>query len=214
LIESGVAIDAATCDLIEYIIQLAVPSEHGSLHMMPVQDCNRIESMCSSLVQRRSDLGWGFSLLGWCQKSNQRKELACETFFNGRFASAFSDQSVRLRLHKFEQRFGKYSIAQLIRCESCLPTSMQEDDYLRIFLSSRDGDLHGLVQQYWLSLARKAMQAGDFASGYNFAFNAGWDIGAASMAGYRQILETLHQAALQAGWKARAAVAKAHLDCI
>jgi hypothetical protein len=214
LIESGVAIDAATCDLIESIIQLAVPSEHGSLHMMPVQDCNRIESMCSSLVQRRSDLGWGFSLLGWCQKSNQRKELACETFFNGRFASAFSDQSVRLRLHKFEQRFGKYSIAQLIRCESCLPTSMQEDDYLRIFLSSRDGDLHGLVQQYWLSLARKAMHAGDFASGYNFAFNAGWDIGAASMAGYRQILETLHQAALQAGWQARAAVAKAHLDCI
>lgn len=214
MIEAGLAIDAATCDLVELTIQRAVPSEHGSLHLMPEAECGRIEKLCESVVQRRSDLGWSFSLLGWCQHSNKQRELACETFFAGRFASAFSDQSVRLRLHKFEQRFGKYSIAQLVASRSLLTDSMQHDSYLQIFLSGRPGNLVGLVQEYWLGLAQQAMQAADFASAYDYAYNAGWDIGAASMAGYRQALEILHQSATCANWPARAAIAKANLDCL
>jgi hypothetical protein len=214
LIQSGIAVDAATCDSIELIIQQAIPSEHGSLHMLPDAEGHRIEELCKSVLLRRSDLGWGFSLLGWCQNSNKQKELARETFFAGRYASAFSDQSVRLRLHKFEQRHGKYSIAQLIGNKSCLTSAMQEDSYLQIFLSKSDGNLAGLVQNYWLRLAQRSLETGDFANAYKCAYNAGWDIGAASMAGYRQALEILYQSAFRSGWNARTAIARAHLDCI
>jgi hypothetical protein len=214
LVKNGIAVEAAICDLVEYTIQRAVPSEQGSLNMLPEEDSAKIAHWCSLVIDRRNDLGWAYSLLGWCQNMDRQKELAGKTFFAGRHASAFSDQSVRLRLHRFEKRHGKFSMAQLISLKSCLADELLQDEYLKIFLSSRDGNLVPLVQDYWLRLAKQSLELGQNEKAYNYAYNAGWDLGAASMAAYRKILETLHSAALAAGWQARAAVAKAHLDCI
>ncbi len=214
VVELGIAVEAALCDSIELVIQQAVPSENSSLHMLSEEDCQKIIEMCQSVLLRRQDLGWSFSLLGLCQQLNGDKEASRESFFNGRLASAFSDQSVRLRLHRFEQRYGKFSIAQLASNKNSLPPAMLDDPYLVTCLGSKDVNLVAKVQDYWLNLAQQALGQGNYAEGYRYAFNAGWDLGAANMASYRKILDLLAQTASKAGWNARAAIAKAHLDAI
>ncbi|MFO0944261.1 MAG: SMI1/KNR4 family protein [Pirellulales bacterium] len=214
LIELGIAVDAAVCDSIEQIIQQSVPSENASLHMLSEEDCQRIIGFCQSVLERRQDLGWSFSLLGWCQQLNGDKLAGRESFFKGRLASAFSDQSVRLRLHRFEQKYGKFSIAQLASNKTTLYPEMLEDSYLAACLDSKDANLVARIQDYWLNLAQQASNQQDYASAYRFAFNAGWDLGAANMASYRKILDFLAVLAAKAGWVARAAIAKAHLDAI
>lgn len=210
----NIAVDAAACDCVEQIIQQALPSENSSMHMLSEQDCQQIIQHCESVLQRRQDLGWCYSLLGWCRSLNGDKEAGRATYFNGRFAPAFSDQSVRLRLHRFEQRYGKFSIAQLAASKSNLPAHMLEDSYLSTCLEKSDKTLVCRVQDYWLGEAQRASAAGNHASAYQFAFNAGWDIGAANMASYRKILDLLYHSAASAGWPARAAIAKAHIDAI
>ena len=214
LVESQLAFEAAVCDNTEQMIQQAVPSEHGSLNMLEDEDCNRIAELCESIIERRQDLGWAYSLLGWCQQHAGNKELSKTTFFSGRFASAFSDQSVRLRLHRFEQRYGKFSIAQLAASRKDLPESITSDEYLTLYLNNRDANLVSRVQDYWLNLAQSALASGDHSEAYRLAYNAGWDIGATSMPSYRKILDILYQSSKAAGWAGRSAVAKAHLDAI
>lgn len=214
LIDLQIAPDAAACDQIEQIIQHSIPSENGSLHMLSEEDCERIIALCETVLSRRQDLGWSHSLLGWCQQLNGNKPAGRESFFHGRLASAFSDQSVRLRLHRFEQRYGKFSIAQLAASKANLSPEMLEDSYLSNCLASKDVNLVARIQDYWLTMAQQASSQGDHAAAYAYAFNAGWDLGAANMASYRKILDFLAGSAAKAGWAARAAIAQAHLDAI
>ncbi len=214
LVQAQLAFEAAVCDTTEQMIQQAVPSEHGSLNMLEDEDCNRIAELCGSIIERRQDLGWAYSLLGWCQHHAGPKELSKTTYFSGRFASAFSDQSVRLRLHRFEQRYGKFSIAQLANARKDLPESISSDEYLSLYLNHRDTNLVSRIQDFWLNNAQSAFASGDYAEAYRCAYNAGWDIGATSMPSYRKILDFLYRTSKAAGWAGRAEVAKAHLEAI
>jgi hypothetical protein len=209
----GIAPEAVACDQIERLIHVSIPSEQAALNMLDDADRARLATHCQNILARRDDLGWCHALLGLIEHLNGQKFNALQNYFAGRFASAFSDQSVRLRLHRFEKRFGKYSIAQLAANKNYLSEAMLEDDYLKLFITSST-NLVDRVQEYWLTKAAAAIDAGDFDEAYSASYRAGWDLGAASLSGYRKILERLHDAAFRAGWQARAAVALSHLNCL
>ncbi|MEZ6133836.1 MAG: hypothetical protein R3C53_02890 [Pirellulaceae bacterium] len=178
------------------------------------QEWRQAEQLCVQTISRRADLAWAFDILGWCQQRSNRREAALDTYFAGRFASSFTDQAVRLGSHWFDQRFGKFCVAQLAEHAQALPPEYQRDDYLRVILDAPPRGLLGNVQQFWMNMGREQLSAGNGATAYQSFYRAGWDLGASRLTDYRSILEMLIEAARIARWPAREAVARMHLDSL
>ncbi len=179
-----------------------------------VQDWDLAATTCAQVVERRQDLGWAFDILGWNYQRNGDLPAAAEIYFSGRHASSFSDQAVRLGSHWFDQRFGKFSVAQLWSLQDSLPPNMLSDDYLRAIHTAAPQEMLLSVQNYWLARGEQALEGGEFEVAYQAFYAAGWDLGAQRLTHYQPILRQLIQAAQSAGWTARAAVAQAHLQCL
>ena len=214
LLRFNLAYDAAVCDRIEQSSWSAGPVDHLTNQSLSETEFATIESLCRSVIARRSDLGWSFGLLGWLHVLRGEIQTACQIFFDGRHASAFSDQSVRMRLHRFDQRYGKFSLAQLAAHRAQLPKPMQEDEYVQLILQDDAKNRIQSIHDFWMSRAQHALSRGQPAEAYRCAYNAGWDVGSASMLGYRKLLMTLEQSASECGWQARAATARAHLSAL
>ncbi len=214
LVKIGISSSASACDYLELLIRRALPDENQSLDELPADQWKRIEPLCASVIRHRCDLGWAYALAGRAMQVRGKQNLALKTYFRGRLASAFSDQSVRLRIHRFDERFGKYGLAQLAGQRANLTASMLEDEYLQVVISSTRENVQTNVERFWQRQASGAVDKGKFAKAYNFTFRSGWDLGAARLVHFRSLLDMLADSASRAGWAARAQVAQAHLRCL
>lgn len=179
-----------------------------------LQDWGAAEALAHQVLQRRWDLGWAIDLAGWAALRRGELTTAANIYFRGRFASAFSNQSVRMRTHWFDQNFGKFSLASLWNIRESLAPSDRDDPYVQAVWQTPSRLLQRQVQDYWINSGRELMRQGKFAQAYDHFYRAGWDLGAQRMTDYLDILSVLVECADAAGWQARAAVAAAHLACL
>ncbi len=178
------------------------------------QDWHTAENLACAVLGRRQDLGWASDIAGWGALRRGDGGAAAQIFFQGRQASAFSDQSVRMRTHWFDPQFGKFAIAQLWTVRDQLAVRDREDPYLQTVWQTPSRLVQREVQQFWVSQGKDAMRQGQFEAAYQSFYQAGWDLGAQRMTDYLDILMLLVESAEAAGWKGRAAVAATHLACL
>lgn len=184
------------------------------LSFWPRQDWRRAERLAQDVLQRRHDLGWAVNIAGWSKHRTGDLAGAANIYFAGRFASAFSDQAVRMRTHWVESCFGKFTFAQLNVLEDCLTHLQRHDEYLQTVRSAPSKLTIQIVQEYWIHAARQQLERNAPAEAYTCFYRAGWDMGAQRLSEYQRILEGLAHSARAAGWPARAAVAETHLACL
>lgn len=178
------------------------------------QDWREAERLALRLLERRNDLAWAVDIAGWGAKRRGDNLSACNLYFNGRFASAFSNQSIRMRSHGFDSRFGKVALAEIWNLKDHLNEQQRNDPYLQKVWQTPTRALQREVQEFWMGSGKDAMNSGDFATAYECYYRAGWDIGAQRMTDYLDIFAGLIESAQAAGWKARATVAATHLACL
>lgn len=118
-----------------------------------------------------------------------------------------------MRTHWFDQRHGKFSIAQLLSLTDHITSADQQDPYLSAVRQPTEKRLRS-VREYWQALGRQKMRQDAHAEAYACFYRAGWDMGAHRLSEYRPILESLIECAHAAGWSARAAIAETHLACL
>lgn len=172
------------------------------------------ERLARCLLERRNDLAWAVDIAGWAAQRRGDLAAACEIYFNGRFASAFSNQSIRMRSHGCVPQFGKVAIAEMWKLSEHLSDSQLFDGYLRTIWQTPARALQREVQEFWMRNGREAMNAGSFAIAYASFYRAGWDIGAQRMTDYSDIFAGLIESSQAAGWTARANVAQTHMACL
>jgi|LakMenE18May11ns_1017448.scaffolds.fasta_scaffold9944110_3 hypothetical protein len=214
LVNCQLAADASIGDLIEHYLNQALTDFSTPLSELPAEIWQTIGELCRSVTERRSDLGWSYALSGLSQQYAGQVESARETFFASRMASAFSDQSVRFRTHRFKQRYAKFSIAQLASENFQLLEVQAADPYLNLILNCPPNQLIQSVQCYWEDRASQAESLGDHHAAYEYWYRAGWDLGVVQLSDYHKILESMARSAQAAGWHGRAKVASIHLNCL
>lgn len=180
----------------------------------PEQDWPQAAQIAEQVIARRDDLGWAFTVAGWAQERSGCGARAAATYWQGKYASSFADQSVRLNSHSVSEESGKFAIEQLLNLQEHLPESQRRDPYLAIFSGDRQRSLLADVHEYWWAQAEQSRQAANFADAYDCFFRSGWDMGVSRLADYCQILEALADSARAMGWHAREAVANTHLRCL
>lgn len=178
------------------------------------QDWEEASKLARTILNVRADLGWAFDVAGWSQLRCGQVEHAVETFFAGRYASAFSDQSVRMRSHWFDGQFGKFCPAQLWSLREQLPTELAHDKYLNVLWRSSSPTPKHAACEYWLDQARHELAFGNAPIAYEYFYRAGWDLGVERLSKYFEILEGLVESAQRAGWHARQAIAQTHLEAL
>lgn len=163
---------------------------------------------------QRPDLSWAGDIAGWAAERGGAPEAAVDRYFANRHASAFTDQSVRLRSHWFPERYGKFSVAQLARLQDQLSPEQKSDAYLQLLWHEPAQRTRAAIRDYWLGEGEQAMHREEYPKAYTFFINAGWDLGAERLSDYVEILERLFACAERAGWTARAQVALTHAECL
>jgi hypothetical protein len=191
---------------------LALVDQH--VPAWPQQNWELAEAMAQEVLSRRLDLGWAVNMGGWCRQRAGDIQGAIDIYFAGRFASAFSDQAVRMRTHWSDARYGKFTMAQLSVLAPQLSATQRDDDYLTAITQAAPHRTMGAVCEHWLRLARQQLASDMPAEAYSCFYRAGWDMGLERLSDYQPILEGLITSAQAAGWAARAAVAQTHLSCL
>jgi hypothetical protein len=178
------------------------------------QDWTLAGELACEVLSRRRDLGWAINVAGWSRQRTGDAAGAAEIYFQGRHASAFSDQAVRMRTHWTDARYGKFTIAQLSQQLDLLTPAQQSDGYLRAIGTSTARLTIKQVQGFWLKESRQQFEQRAFGQAYEHMYRAGWDVGVDNLGDYQTILEELVTSARSAGWEARQAVAQTHLNCL
>ncbi len=213
-----------TPDYVRWLFDVAtIPEEYqgrlGALagiseESWPVQQWTQANDIAQEVLLRRSDLGWAFNIAGWHRQRVGDFAEASRVYFQGRYASAFSDQSVRLRTHWSDARYGKFSIAQLGLLAKHLSGSELDDIYLATIWQAPEKLRLTMVQELWMNEGRKLLAGDAPDQAYDCFYRAGWDLGVQRLSEYQRILELMIQSAQAAGWTARLSVAKTHLACL
>lgn len=177
------------------------------------QDWLSAAEQATAVCDQRNDLGWAFDVAGWAAEREGDVAGAVRLYRKGVKSLAFADQSIRFRTHWFPQRMGKFSTWRLHELEAVSDTPTDPVD--RYLAAIRQADARTLRSQalgYWRSVAERAAASARWADAYDAHYRSGWDLGLDDMREYRQRLAGLVEAAERAGQRARAAVARAHLD--
>jgi hypothetical protein len=170
------------------------------------------EEFARRITQTRSDLAWAWHIAGYAEQVRDNTASAAHYYYQGLGASVFSDQSVRMRTHWFEDRFGKFSAAQLYELRDSLPASVRVDDYLKILWSSDPSTtVNQQVTDYW---QEKAIQSSDSKTAYDYWMRAGWDVGCQQWNRFETILDGLVASAQASDWSALAKLAQSHLHAL
>ena len=178
------------------------------------QDWNAARKWAGQARAERDDLSWAGDVAGWSAQRSGDVSDAIDMYFANRHASAFTDQSVRLRSHWFPERYGKFGSAQLARLQDQLTSEQRNDPYLQILWNEPAQRTRGAVREFWLAHARDAFGRQAYSEAYDFFTRAGWDLGAERLSDYIEILDGLATSAQRAGWTARAIVATTHANCL
>lgn len=192
----------------------------------PAQDWGLATALAEGVLQRRQDLGWAFNIMGWSKQRTGDLQGAASVYFRGMFASAFSDQSVRMRTHWTDSSYGKFAMAQLFQIgeQSQLPPSAsanldvseakQRHQYLTMIVEAPEKLLLNQVREFWCEAGKRQLQDQAPAGAFDCFYRAGWDLGLQRLSEYQSILEMMVHSAQSAGWDARAQVAQTHLNCL
>lgn len=180
----------------------------------PQQNWDKAAAVANRTLSVRSDLGWAFTVSGWEQERAGDIAGAAKTYFAGRYASSFADQSVRLSCHSLSERMGKFCVERLAQLLDKGSIQASTDDYLQLFLGDSEQSLLARLHTYWWDKGQEQLEHSDYAGAYQCFMRSGWDMGVSRLSDYANILEALHDSASRAGWHARAAVAKKHWDCL
>lgn len=178
------------------------------------QDWNRAAEVAKYLAACRSDLGWVFDILGWCYERAGQIEPAIDSYRRGILTSVFSDQSITVRTHWYDERFRKFSAARLFALKDHLPDSLRNDDYLNLLWNAPLKSGRVDIRKYWFEKAQHEFANQNPQAAYDSFYRAGWDVGSHELSSYVEILEGLIRSAELAGWNARAKVAQIHLACL
>jgi hypothetical protein len=174
------------------------------------QDWSAAEAEALAVIGRRSDLGWAFDVAGWAAERRGDAEQAVHHYWAGLQASWFSDDTLAFRSHWFEEGYGKFAASRLAALTRYLTAEQLRDPYLHIFLDNDAQSLRSRVQQYWIGLARAAVQCRAYREAYQYYYRAGWDLGMLPISAYDEVFEQLQRVAEADGSPALAAIAKLH----
>lgn len=177
------------------------------------QDWSAAAGQAEAVCQQRSDLGWAFDIAGWAAERRGDVAGAVGFYRRGAKSLAFADQSIRFRTHWFPQRMGKFSVWRLHELGAVGDSPAESlEGYLTAIGRADASTLRSQSLGYWQSAAERAAASGRWADAYDAYYRSGWDLGLGDMCDYRQQLAGLVEAAERAGQKARATVARTHLD--
>jgi hypothetical protein len=79
-----------------------------------------------------------------------------------------------------------------------------------IFLDNDAQSLRSRVQQYWIELARRAVERRAYCEAYHYYYRAGWDLGMLPISAYEEVFAQLQRVAEADGSPALAAIARLH----
>lgn len=178
------------------------------------QDWNRAAEVAKYLGACRNDLGWVFDVLGWSHERSGQLEQAIECYRQGILTSVFSDQSITVRTHWYDERFRKFSAARLFALKDHLPDALRNDAYLNLLWNAPLKSGRVDIRKYWFEKAQGELANQNPGAAYDAFYRAGWDVGSHELSSYIDILDGLIRASELAGWRARAAVAQIHLACL
>ncbi|MFO1062456.1 MAG: SMI1/KNR4 family protein [Pirellulales bacterium] len=183
------------------------------------QDWHTAERLALDELNDRKDLGWAATVAGWAAERRGDAGQSQHLYYSAKHASAFTDQSIRLRSHWFPEHFSKFSAAQLYDALSSgkgdsADSKFAQDAYLKILWEEPTTRVRSAVRDYWSALASQAESAGDHAIAYKHFHAAGWDLGAERLSDYDRILNGLSRSALASGAVARASIADAYRACL
>lgn len=175
------------------------------------QDWAAVERHASWVAERTPELAWAWDLLGYCHHRRGCLTDAINAYRQGVRASAFTDQSIRLRTHWIGERCPKFSLAMLRDLD---PDGVEQSPYLRSLDIADPARRRTLVTDYWRNQTRECLDRGDGDAAYAAAYAAGWDIGATPLADYAELLDDLRAAAALRGSDALLALAETHRACL
>ena len=185
----------------------------------PHQDWDVASEHCRRVTQIAPHLAWGWDLLGYAAIRSGQLVEAAKYFAQGMTRSVFTDQSIRLRTHWKVQQAGKFSAAMLQelldggRFSADDIASEYDPDYLAALCAGEE-TRQELVTEYWLGRSDRSSLAGNYAAAFDEAYAAGWDLGAATLPAYGQVLDRLVEIAEAGGDAARAELARTHRRCL
>ena len=183
-------------------------------------DYLKAESISLRTIGGRHDgldpLSWTWNVAAIAAHQRGDLDIAIDRFGRSLLCSNFSDQSVRLR-HVWKQsenaKYASWNLHRLVPDHSFVNFDDQQLLLMKMY-SSDDIDWRGqAVTDYWIDCSLTREREGDFAGAYDCMVRAGWDLGAAPMRAYEDILQQAARLADLAGQNARAAVARTHLAC-
>lgn len=172
------------------------------------QDWEAAEREAHAVLAHRQDLGWAFDIAGWAALRKSQTATAIDWWWKGVQTSVFSDQSTRFRSHWFDRSFGKFAAQQLHELRELLPNEIAMDPYWSALIATDAGDASQRITAHWIGRASQVgLSAGDC---YDDWYRAGWDVGCHQVDLFAMILEQLTQNGRQAGWEAKAKIAKTY----
>lgn len=180
------------------------------------QDWGAAAEHCRQVVGSRSDLAWAYDILGWAAQRKGDRHAAIAHYRCGAATSLFTDQAVRFRSHFDSERYCKFALARLAELDALTVLDPAYVQALAVPGAAADREISGWrerVCRYWRQKAHETA-AGAAAERYQYLYRAGWDVGCDSIPCYEHVLADLVDAAAAAGQHARAAIAKAHRDCL
>jgi hypothetical protein len=174
------------------------------------QDWPAAEAEALAVIGRRSDLGWAFDVAGWAAERRGDAKQAVAHYWAGLQTSWFSDDTLQFRSHWFDEGYGKFAASRLAELTAHLSPEQLRDPYLRIFLDNDAQSLRSRVQQYWIELARRAVERRAYCEAYHYYYRAGWDLGMLPISAYEEVFQQLQRVAEADGSPALAAIARLH----
>jgi hypothetical protein len=189
----------------------------SQLMNMPFQDWSAqnwslAKEYAHRVLHTRTDLAWAWHIAGYADRLDGNLAGAIHHNHQGLAASVFSDQSVRMRTHWFEDRFGKFAAAQLAELQDELPASIRSDDYLQVLLQNDPSTtVAQRVVDFWCEKAKRSDSTSD---AYACWLRAGWDVGCSQWNRFEEILTGLAESAKASNWPALAKLAESHLAAL
>ncbi len=174
------------------------------------QDWAAAEREALAVTRQRDDLGWAFDVAGWAAERRGKVKQAVEFYQRGVWASAFTDDSVRLRTHWISEGFGKFAAARLNHWRGELSDQTSADPYLQELWRDDPESLRARVRDFWINKARQASRQQRFAEAYDCYYKAGWDCGLQYVTSYAEILDGLIDSAQKADAPALAELGRLH----
>ncbi|WP_146525568.1 hypothetical protein [Novipirellula artificiosorum] len=172
------------------------------------QDWDAAAEHGKQCIEQSPDLLWPWDIAGYAEERRGRVADAMDVYREGAYRSTFTDQAVRINTHWTQSQAVKFCVARMQQLE---PEQVFYSSYLKSLVGNNIQRSQNDVYQYWIDQSKQTVED---AERLTLLMRAGWDLGAASMDHYANLLEAIFDAATNAGQHARAALAKAHRQCL